>query len=47
MRGIVRLATVVALGLAVAGCDKCGHWFWESAGPAPQVCKGGTGPSGL
>lgn len=47
MRILTRAAIVAALGLALAGCDKCGHWFWESADTAPLSCKGGSGPSGL
>jgi hypothetical protein len=28
------LAAVLALGLALAGCDKCGNWFGS-----PGACK--------
>lgn len=47
MRFITRAAIIAALGLTLGGCDKCGHWFWEAADPAPLSCRGGTGPSGL
>lgn len=29
---------VLAVGLALAGCDKCGNWFGQ-ASSSPQVCK--------
>jgi hypothetical protein len=47
MRRIGSLILLLVVGLALAGCDKCGDWPWESHGAAPQSCKGGTGPSGL
>lgn len=45
MRALFRLAAIAALGLSLGGCDKCGHWFWESADQAPLTCRTGTGPS--
>ena len=34
------LVAVLALGLALAGCDKCGDYFWQhgscKSGPAPN-----------
>ena len=47
MRAITRLVAVAALGLALAGCDKCGHWFWEAAEEAPLSCRSGTTPGAL
>jgi hypothetical protein len=47
MRRIASLILLLVFGLALAGCDKCGDWLWESRSAAPQSCKGGTGPSGL
>jgi len=36
---VSRLACVVALGALLAGCDKCGDWWWASTPGAVQVCK--------
>jgi hypothetical protein len=35
------LAAVIVLGALVAGCDRCGDWWWQSASqachkPAPR-----------
>lgn len=27
MRSLIKIAVVVALGLSVSACDKCGNWF--------------------
>ncbi len=33
-----RLVLLLVLGLGLAGCDKCGDWFWVD--PAtPHACK--------
>jgi hypothetical protein len=35
--------TILALGLLLAGCDKCGDWFWSGrafGAIAPDACKG-------
>lgn len=38
-----RVVCVLALGLALAGCDKCGNWYFGFAGPAGlDICKPGT-----
>jgi hypothetical protein len=39
----IRLLTVLAFGLMVAGCDKCGDWFWNSRGEGQSTndaCRG-------
>jgi hypothetical protein len=34
-----RIACMVALGTLLAGCDKCGDWWWSSpTHPDPQTC---------
>lgn len=38
-RRISALATILALGLMLASCDKCGDWFWQQRS-GPQSCKG-------
>jgi len=38
---IAALAAVLAFGLALAGCDKCGDFFWQR----PGYCKAGPTPS--
>ncbi|TCT02230.1 hypothetical protein [Aquabacter spiritensis] len=40
MRAVSRLALIVALGLAVSGCDKCGNWFKYT----PKACGTETAP---
>lgn len=47
MRRVGLFALLLILSSALAGCDKCGDWPWESRSAAPLTCKGGTGPSGL
>lgn len=37
-RMTARALCVGALGLMLAGCDKCGDWFWID-GAAPHSCK--------
>jgi hypothetical protein len=33
-----RFACLIALGALLAGCDKCGDWFWSHS-DQPQVCR--------
>jgi len=35
------LVAVLALGLALSACDKCGDFFWEK----PGSCKSGPAPN--
>jgi hypothetical protein len=36
----VRIFCVIALGLGLAGCDKCGNWFFGLEAPAGiAACK--------
>jgi hypothetical protein len=35
------LVAMLALGLALSGCDKCGDFFWEK----PGSCKSGPAPN--
>lgn len=37
-RRISAVATILALGLMLASCDKCGDWIWQRTGS--QSCKG-------
>jgi hypothetical protein len=37
----VLLMAVLALGLALSACDKCGDFFWER----PGACKNGPAPN--
>jgi hypothetical protein len=39
-RRLSAIATIVVLGLMLAGCDKCGDWFWQQRSAGPQMCKG-------
>lgn len=41
VRSLIRIALVVAMGLGVSACDKCGNWFKYDA---PKSC--GTQPVG-
>ncbi len=34
------LACVLAFGLMVGGCSKCGFWWDEWGNPPPKSCKG-------
>jgi hypothetical protein len=34
-----RIACMVALGALLAGCDKCGDWWWSPTHPDPQTCR--------
>lgn len=38
-----RLVAVLLCALALAGCDKCGHWYWSKDGGegVPLSCHGG------
>jgi hypothetical protein len=33
------LASLLALGLTLGGCSKCGFW-WDEGQSQPQSCKG-------
>jgi hypothetical protein len=37
----VPLIAVLALGLALSACDKCGDFFWDR----PGSCKSGPAPN--
>jgi hypothetical protein len=37
-----RILCVIALGLGLAGCDKCGHFFGFAAPYGLDVCKPGA-----
>jgi hypothetical protein len=39
LRRVSAVATILALGLMLASCDKCGDWFWQQHS-GPQSCKG-------
>jgi hypothetical protein len=42
-RRLSAVLTILALGLLLAGCDKCGDWFWQQRAlglSAPDACKG-------
>jgi hypothetical protein len=43
-RRISAVATVLVLGLMLAGCDKCGDWFWNKPASGVQSCKGSLPP---
>jgi hypothetical protein len=34
-----RIACLIALAALLAGCDKCGDWWWASASGEPQACR--------
>ena len=34
-----RIALLIVLGAMLAGCDKCGDWWWASASGEPQACR--------
>jgi hypothetical protein len=38
-----RILAVLALGMLIAGCDRCGDWWW--APDQSQSCKGRLPPS--
>jgi hypothetical protein len=38
MRWSMRLVCVLALGMLLSGCDRCGDWWW--APNQNQSCKG-------
>jgi len=42
-RKSVPLIAALALGLALAGCDKCGDFFWQQR--QPGTCHGAPAPS--
>ena len=35
----LRLACLVVLGAMLAGCDKCGDWWWSPMRGDSQVCR--------
>jgi hypothetical protein len=39
LKRLTILACVVAFGLALGSCTKCGFW-WDELRPAPKSCKG-------
>jgi hypothetical protein len=34
-----RIALLVVLGALLAGCDKCGGWYWGAAPGETQACR--------
>jgi hypothetical protein len=41
VRTTTRILTVIALAAMLAGCDKCGNWFFTAAAPfGLEACKG-------
>jgi hypothetical protein len=34
-----RLACVIVFGAMLAGCDKCGDWWWSPTPGDAQVCR--------
>jgi hypothetical protein len=38
MRRLATLASIVAIGLTLGGCSKCGFW-WDEWRSSPQSCK--------
>jgi hypothetical protein len=41
LRTTTRILTAIALTLLVAGCDKCGNWFFTFGPPSGlDACKG-------
>jgi hypothetical protein len=34
-----RIAVLVVLGALLAGCDKCGGWYWSSWQGETQACR--------
>jgi hypothetical protein len=34
-----RIALLVVLGTLLAGCDKCGGWYWSSWQGETQACR--------
>jgi hypothetical protein len=41
-RRIATLFCILALGLALGGCDKCGNWFGSQLSSGLQSCKDDT-----
>jgi hypothetical protein len=33
-----RIACLIVLGALLAGCDKCGDWWWSSSSQ-PEACR--------
>ncbi len=42
LKRLSALACLLALGLTLSACDKCGDWFWNRPSSGPQSCKGGV-----
>jgi hypothetical protein len=42
-RRLPAIAMLLALGLMLGACDKCGDWFW-SRPSGPASCKGSLPP---
>ena len=40
---VAGIACLIALGVLLAGCDKCGDWPWSPAG-GTQSCRQGPKP---
>ncbi len=40
MKRLFTIAAVLALGFALAGCDACGNWPWQSY-QGGTLCRGG------
>jgi len=38
---LVPLVAVLAMGLALSACDRCGDFFWQK----PGACKSGPAPN--
>jgi hypothetical protein len=39
---LVPLVAVLAMGLALSACDRCGDFFWQKQ---PGACKSGPAPN--
>ena len=40
IKRLTLVASIVALGLMVSGCSKCGFWWDEWSNSQPKSCKG-------
>jgi hypothetical protein len=38
-RATGRIACIIALGAMLAGCDKCGDWWWSPMRGESQTCR--------
>ncbi len=43
LRRLTILSGVIALGLTLGGCTKCG-WFWDDLRSQPQSCRSDAAP---